>query len=93
MNLPMNLELVDFETWKKLDDEIKAAIFKNGYFDTIKQEVEGELNEVVVKTSYGYETLFCGNKEACITVDVNGVEYHFAYVIDRIGFNEVLVNF
>ncbi len=87
------MSILNFETWKKLDDEIKKSIHKNGYFDSIKESVEGELNEVLVKTSHGYETLFCGNGEASATIDVDGVDYEFVYVIDRIGFNEVLVNF
>lgn len=84
---------MNFETWKILDTEIKDGIFKNGYMVEIVKEVKGELIEVVVKTSYGYETLFCGNKEACITVEVDGIEYHFNYVIDSYGGRKYLVNF
>ena len=81
------------KTWTELDKEIKAAIFSNGYFDEIKNHVDGELTELAIKTIYGYETLFCGNGEASITVDVNGLDYEFVYIIDRIGFNETLINF
>lgn len=89
----MTTKTLCIETWTNLDKEIKKAIFRNGYFDSIKESVDGELNELMVKTSYGYETLFCGNGEASITVDANGVDYEFVYVIDRIGFDEVLVNY
>lgn len=89
----MTTKTLCIDTWTNLDKEIKSAIFRNGYFDSIKESVKGELNELMIKTSFGCEVLFCGNGEACITVDVNGVDYEFVYLIDRIGFNEVLVNF
>jgi hypothetical protein len=84
---------MNFEKWKILDTEIKDIIFKNGYMVEIVKGVKGGLIEVAVKTSYGYETLFCGNNEAGITVDVDGIEYHFDYVIDSYGGRKYLVNF
>ena len=81
------------KTWTELDKEIKLSILKNGYLDEIKKHVSGELTELMIKTKYGWETLFCGNREASITVDVCGLDYEFVYVIDRVGLNETLINF
>lgn len=81
------------KTWTELDDEIKTIICRNGYIDDIKKPVVGELTELAIKTKHGWETLFCGNGEASITVNVNGLDYEFVYIIDRVGFNEILVNF
>ena len=85
---------MDIKTWKDLDSNIKQMIFKNGLTaDMILSPVSGELNELAIKTKYGYETLFYGNGEAFITVDVNGIDYEFCYVIDQYGDKKYIVNF
>ena len=84
----------NIETWKAIDNEIKKMIFKNGLSpESIQESIDGELNEISIKTSYGIETLFYGNGEAFITVDVNGLDYEFSYVIDTYGPKKFLVNF
>lgn len=85
---------MDINTWSDLDKQIKYMIAKNGLTaQDIKTSVEGELNELAIKTQYGYETLFYGNGEAFITVDVNGVDYPFSYVVDTYGDKSYIVNF
>lgn len=85
---------MNVQTWDKLDKEIKSVMRRNGLtHELIKEPVEGELNEMAIRTSHGIETLFYGNGEAHITVEVDGEDYEFSYVVDRIGFNEVITNF
>lgn len=84
---------MDITIWTKIDKEIKDCIAKNGYIELIAQDIVGELNECIIKTSYGYEILFCGNNEAYITVDVDGKDYTFSYVVDSYGETQYLTNF
>lgn len=85
---------MDIKIWDKLDKEIKKMIHKNGLTpEMIKEPVSGELNEISIKTSFGYETLFYGNGEASITVEVDGQDYNFCYVIDSYGDKNYIVNF
>ena len=80
--------------WNKLDQEIKTMIFKNGLtHEMIESKVIGELNELAIKTTFGYETLFFGNGEAFITVDVKGKDYNFEYVIDNYSNKKLLINY
>lgn len=85
---------MNIEIWQKLNKEIKEVIFKNGLTpEKIKKPVYGELNELAIKTSHGIETLFYGNGEAFITVDVNGTDYEFTYVVDTYGEKNILTDF
>lgn len=85
---------INFETWEQLDMQIKKMIHRNGLTaGMIKEAVDGELNELVIKLPNGIETLFYGNGEACITVDYNGQDYEFVYVIDTYNEVDYIVNF
>lgn len=85
---------MDFKQWKILDSEIKKLMHKNGLTpEMILEHVEGELNELAIKTPYGWETVFYGNGEACIYVDVNGEDYYFSYVVDDYGNGPFIINF
>jgi hypothetical protein len=85
---------MNIDTWTKLNQNIKSMMIKNGLtVEDISSEVTGELNELAIKTEYGWETLFYGNKEAFITVNVDGIDYSFSYVIDTYGDKSYIVNF
>jgi hypothetical protein len=85
---------MNIQTWDKLAKQIKDSMAKNGLTARIiKEEVNGELNELVIKTAHGWETLFYGNGEAFITVDVDGEDYEFCYVVDSYGDRHYIVNF
>jgi len=77
---------------KAIDRDIKTFIFKNELMGRIKEEIEGEVNEIIIDTLCGSGTLFCGNRQAHISIHYRNKEYVFEYVIDTYGENEYLVN-
>lgn len=76
-----------------LNDVLKKEILRNLSVEEIAASVWGECRECPIMTPYGVETVFYGNREAFVTLDLpDGNDVTFTFFVDTYGETSYLVS-